>query len=68
MLLKDCVLVSRTELIIYTQTVFNMSQAIFHCISVINNCMLCHGYALTSLLHAAVIPIHKNTKLNLSSS
>ena len=30
--------------------------------------MLCHGYAPTSFLHAAVIPIPKNTKLNLSSS
>ena len=32
------------------------------------NCMLCHGYAPTSFLHAAVIPIPKNAKLNLSST
>ena len=38
----------------------------FHCISVVINCMLCHGYAPTSFLHAAVIPIPKNAKLNLS--
>ena len=30
--------------------------------------MLCHGYAPTSCLHAAVIPIPKNAKLNLSST
>ena len=29
----------------------------FHCISVVINFMLCHGYAPTSFLHAAVIPI-----------
>ena len=40
----------------------------FHCISVVINCMLCHGYAPTSFLHAAVVPIHKNAKLNLSST
>ena len=40
----------------------------FHCISVVINCMLCHGYAPTSFLHAAVIPIPKNDKLNLSST
>ena len=40
----------------------------FHCISVVINCMLCHGYAPISFLHAAVIPIPKNTKLNLSST
>ena len=27
----------------------------FHCISIVINCMLCHGYAPTSFLHAAVI-------------
>ena len=60
MLLKDCVLISQTVLIIYTQTILNMAQVIF--------AMLCHGYALTSFLHAAVIPIPKNAKLNLSST
>ena len=30
--------------------------------------MLCHGYAPTSFLHAAVIPIPKNVKLNMSST
>ena len=40
----------------------------YHCISVVINCMLCHGYAPTSCFHAAVIPIPKNTKLNLSST
>ena len=30
--------------------------------------MLCHGYAPTSFLHAAVIPIPKNAKLNLSNT
>ena len=40
----------------------------FHCISVVINCMLCHGYAPTSFLQAAVIPIPKNAKLNLSST
>ena len=40
----------------------------FHCISVVINCVLCHGYAPTSFLHAAVIPIPKNAKLNLSST
>ena len=39
-----------------------------HCISVIINCMLYHGYAPTIFWHAAVIPIPKNTKQNLSSS
>ena len=40
-----------------------------YCISVVINCMLCHGYdAPTSILHAAVIPIPKNAKLNLSST
>ena len=41
---------------------------VFHCISVVINCMLCHGYAPTGFLHAAVIPIPKNAKLNLSST
>ena len=40
----------------------------FHGISVVINCMLCHGYAPTSFLHAAVIPILKNAKLDLSST
>ena len=40
----------------------------FHCISVVINCMLCHGYASTIFLHAAFIPIPKNAKLNLSST
>ena len=45
------------------------TSLLFHCISGIINCMLCHGYAPTSFfLHGAVLPIPKNTKLNLSSS
>ena len=64
--IKDCVLVSQTELIIYTQTILNMAHPIFpHCISVVINYILCHEYAPTSSLHAAVTPIPKNTKLNL---
>ena len=37
-------------------------------ISVVINCMLCHGYSPTSFLYAVVIPIPTNTKLNLSST
>ena len=56
-------------MIIYTQDNFKHgTDYFFHCISVVINCMLCHGYAPTSFLHAAVIPIPKNAKLNLSST
>ena len=53
---------------LYSDNFKHGTSLLFHCISVIINCMLCHGYAPTSFLHAAVIPIPKNTKLNLSSS
>ena len=53
---------------LYSDNFKHGTSHFFHCISVINNCMLCHGYAPTSFLHVAVIPIPKNTNLNLSSS
>ena len=69
MLLKDCVLVSQTELMIYTQTILNMAHPFYFIVlQLLLIVMLCHGNAPTRVLHAAVIPIPKNTKLNLSSS
>ena len=69
MLLKDCVLESQTELIIYTQTILNIAQPIF---SIVFQLLLIICYVMdmhpSVVLHAAVIPIPKNTKLNLSSS
>ena len=38
----------------------------FHCISVVINCMLCHGCTRQLFWHAALIPIPKNAKVNLS--
>ena len=58
MLLKYCILVSGTELIVYTQTILNMVHATFSIVF----------HLLLILCYAAVIPIHKNIKLNLSSS
>ena len=63
MLLKDCVLVSRTVLIIYTQTILNMAQVIF---SIVFQLLLIVCYVmdihLPVFLHAAVIPVPKNAK------
>ena len=53
---------------LYSDNFKHGTSLLFNCISVIINCMLCHGYAPTSFLHVAVIPIPKNTELNLSSS
>ena len=44
------------------------TSLLFHCISVIINCMLCGITAHQVFLHGAVIPIPKNTERNLSSS
>ena len=70
MLLKDCVLVGQTVLIIYTQTILNMAQVIF---SIVFQLLLIVCYVMdiiiyTSFVHADVIPIPKNAKLNLSST
>ena len=69
MLLKDCVLVSQTELMIYTQTILNMTHPfyfiVFQLLVIVCYVMDMHPPVF---LHAAVIPIPKNTKLNLSSS
>ena len=53
---------------LYSDNLKHGTGYFFHCISVVINCMLCHGYVPTSVLHAAVIPIPKNAKLNLSST
>ena len=66
MLLKDCVLVSQTELMIYTQTILNMAHPfyfiVFHVLLIV--CYVIDMHAPV-FLHGAVIPIPKNTKLNL---
>ena len=51
---------------LYSDNLKHGTGQFFHCISVVINCMLCHGYAPTSFLHG--IPIPKNAKLNLSST
>ena len=53
---------------LYPDNVKHGTSLLFQCILCIIKCMLCHGYAPTSFLHGKVIPIPKNTKLNLSSS
>ena len=65
--IKICVLASQTEFIIYTHFKHGTGN-FFYCISLFINSMLCHGYVPTIFLHAAVIPIPKNTKLNFSSA
>ena len=53
---------------LYSDNLKHYTTHLFHCVSVIINCMLCLGYALISCLHAAVIHIPKITKLNVSCS
>ena len=54
---------------LYSDNFKHVTSFLFHCILVIINCMmLYHGYSPTRILHATVIPIPKNTKLNLSNS
>ena len=68
MLLKDCVLVSPTKLNIYTKTILNMAHAILYIVFLLL-LIICYVVDMhPSFLHAVVIPIPKNTKLNLSST
>ena len=69
MLLKYCVLISQTELMIYTQAILNMAHPIC---SIVFQLLLIVCYVMDMhppvFLHAAIILIPKNTKLNLSNS
>ena len=69
MLLKDCVLVSQTELMIYTQTILNMAHPFYF---ILFQLLLIVCYVMDmhppGFFHAAVIPIPKYAKLYLSSS
>ena len=41
---------------------------LIHCITLLLNCMLCHGHVPNSFLCANIIPIPKSIRLNLSDS
>ncbi len=51
---------------VYSDSFKHASEFYVYCISLIFNCMLCHGYAPNSFLGSTVVPIPKNIKLDLS--
>ena len=53
---------------LYSDSFKHATDYFIHCITLIINCMLCHGFAPKSFLGANIIPIPKNIRHNLSDS
>ncbi len=53
---------------LYSDNFKHATDYFIHCITIIFNSMLCHGYAPHSFLCANVVPIPKNVRLDLSDS
>ena len=53
---------------LYSDNFKHGTDYLIHCITLLLNCMLCHGHVPNSFLCANIIPIPKSIRLNLSDS